>query len=224
LGGELDGGRPDRFIAIRVIPATQPRPDPAEASALTTNSTDPGGTPMAFGFRSKPARVEMRDALDPRPPTAGETFLDAGSVLTGELRFAGSVRLEGRVEGQIHAGQSVIVGEHAEIDASIEAESLEVYGTVVGDIRVARRTLLHKTARVEGEIQTAGIVVEEGAQFKGCILIGQSTPRSSPAAAAGAGGSDLPSLAAVRAEPGPGQGQGQGRLGEPLDPPAKSRG
>lgn len=175
---------------------------------------------MAFGFRSKPARVEMRDALDPRPPTAGETFLDAGSVLTGELRFAGSVRLEGRVEGQIHAGQSVIVGEHAEIDASIEAESLEVYGTVVGDIRVARRTLLHKTARVEGEIQTAGIVVEEGAQFKGCILIGQSPPRSAPAAAsAGAGGSDLPSLAAVRAEPG-----GQGRLGEPLDSPAKSRG
>lgn len=152
---------------------------------------------MAFGIRSKSTRVPMEEALDGAPPPANETYLDAGSVLTGELRFAGNVRLEGRVEGQIHAGQAVIVGEHAEIDASIEADTLEVYGTVVGDIRVARRTVLHKSARVEGEIQTAGIVVEEGARFKGCILIGRDEPRAAPTVS----GLDVPSLAAVRAEP-----------------------
>ncbi|MEZ4334961.1 MAG: polymer-forming cytoskeletal protein [Myxococcota bacterium] len=152
---------------------------------------------MAFGIRSKPARVAIDDAFDGRASTAGETYLDAGSVLTGELRFAGSVRLDGRVEGQIHAGQTVIVGEHAQIDASIEADSIEVFGTVVGDIRVTRRTLLHKSARVEGEIHTAGIVVEEGASFKGCILIGHDDARSKAAS----GAADVPSLAAVRAEP-----------------------
>ncbi len=152
---------------------------------------------MVFGMRRKRTRVALDEALDGSRGTAGETYLDPGSVLTGELRFAGSVRLEGRVEGQIHAGQTVIVGEHAEIDASIEADTLEVYGTVVGDIRVARRTLLHKSARVEGEIQTAGIVVEEGARFKGCILIGRDEPRPTQAG----GASDVPSLAAVRAEP-----------------------
>lgn len=171
---------------------------------------------MAFGMRNKKDRLELSEALDGNPQPGGETYLDAGSVLTGELRFAGSVRLDGRVEGQIHAGKTVIVGEHAEIDASIEADTLEVFGTVVGDIRVARRTLLHKTARVEGEIQTAGIVVEEGAQFKGCILIGQSTSRpASTAAGSGASagaGADVPSLAAVRAEPAP------GRRGDSLDP------
>lgn len=152
---------------------------------------------MAFGIRSKKTRVAISEALDGRPAAEGETYLDPGSVLTGELRFAGNVRLDGRVEGQIHAGQTVIVGEHAEIDASIEADTLEVYGTVVGDIRVARRTLLHKSARVEGEIQTAGIVVEEGARFKGCILIGRDEPRPAPSVA----GPDVPSLAAVRDEP-----------------------
>ena len=152
---------------------------------------------MAFGIRRKQRRVAIDEALGGSRGSAGETYLDAGSVLTGELRFAGSVRLEGRVEGQIHAGQTVIVGEHAEVDASIEADTLEVYGTVVGDIRVARRTLLHKSARVEGEIQTAGIVVEEGAHFKGCILIGREEPRPGPAGSA----PDVPSLAAVRAEP-----------------------
>ena len=154
---------------------------------------------MAFGFRSKSTRVPIEEALGGTPQTASETYLDAGSVLTGELRFAGNVRLDGRVEGQIHAGQAVIVGEHAEIDASIEADTLEVYGTVVGDIRVARRTVLHKSARVEGEIQTTGIVVEEGARFRGAILIGRDEPR--PASAPAVTGLDVPSLAAVRAEP-----------------------
>ncbi len=153
---------------------------------------------MALGFRSKPARVAIDEALEGHPEKVGDTYLDAGSVLTGELRFAGNVRLEGRVEGQIHAGAAVIVGEHAEIDASIEADSLEVFGTVVGDIRVARRTLLHKSARVEGEIQTAGIVVEEGARFKGCILIGGETRPTTPTSVAAR--TDLPSLEAVRAE------------------------
>ena len=151
---------------------------------------------MAFGIRTKQSRVAIDEALAGSPGAANETYLDPGSVLTGELRFAGNVRLEGRVEGQIHAGQTVIVGEHAEIDASIEADTLEVYGTVVGDIRVARRTLLHKSARVEGEIQTAGIVIEEGARFRGCILIGREEPRPAPAG----GASDVPSLADVRAE------------------------
>ncbi len=151
---------------------------------------------MAFGIRTKQSRVAIDEALAGSPGAASETYLDPGSVLTGELRFAGNVRLDGRVEGQIHAGQAVIVGEHAEIDASIEADSLEVYGTVVGDIRVARRTLLHKSARVEGEIQTAGIVIEEGARFRGCILIGRDEPRPTPAG----GAADVPSLADVRAE------------------------
>jgi cytoskeletal protein CcmA (bactofilin family) len=126
-----------------------------------------------------------------------ETFLDAGSVLTGELRFAENVRLEGRVEGKIQAGKTVVVGEHAEIDATVEADTLEVYGTIVGDIRVSRRTILHKTARVEGEIQTAGIVVEEGARFKGCIVIGPDEPDHGFAV----GLPDVPPLAAVRPDP-----------------------
>lgn len=169
---------------------------------------------MAFGLRSKSTRIPMDDALHAVPLPESETYLDPGSVLTGELRFSGNVRLDGRVEGQIHAGQAVIVGEHAEIDASIVADSLEVFGTVVGDIRVARQTVLHKSARVEGEIQTAGIVVEEGARFKGAILIGRDDPRpgAGMGQVAGAGGAsasgsaaaatlaalDVPSLAAVR--------------------------
>lgn len=128
---------------------------------------------MALGRRTKPEQTEV--LLTEAASGVHETFLDEGCSLSGELRFAENVRIEGRVEGQMWAQKGVVVGERAEIDATIEAETLEVYGTVLGDIRVARRTTLHKTARVEGEIQTAGIVIEEGARFKGRIVIGSET-------------------------------------------------
>ena len=148
---------------------------------------------MAFGKREKETHPEQKTSQAATSPTRAETFLDAGSVLSGELRFEGDVRFEGQVEGQIRAGKSVVVGESAEIDATIEADTLEVYGTVVGDIRVLRQTTLHKTARVEGEIHTAGIVVEEGARFKGCIVIGPDEKTVSPARTP----SDLPDLASA---------------------------
>lgn len=156
---------------------------------------------MAFGKKGKD---ESGSPTQSGPVGSGsETVLDAGSVMCGEFRFAENVRLEGRVEGKVWAGKTVVVGEGAEVDASIEAETLEVFGTVVGDICVARSTTLHKTARVEGEIQTAGIVVEEGARFKGCIVIGEDDASPSggytgPAEPPRTAANEPPSLAETR--------------------------
>lgn len=127
---------------------------------------------MAFGKRAKNDEIEGGNSKAMIASPRMETFLDSGCELTGELRFGENVRIDGRVGGQIWGEKAVVIGEGAQIDASIEAESLEIYGSVMGDIVVKRQTTLHKTARVEGEIQTAGIVVEEGARFKGCIVIG----------------------------------------------------
>jgi cytoskeletal protein CcmA (bactofilin family) len=140
----------------------------------------PGGD-MAFGKRAKHEGIEQISSGTDKTTSRAETFIDERCVLAGELCFGENVRIDGRVEGQIRAEKAVIVGEGAEIDATIDADVLEVYGRVVGDIRVTRGTTLHKTARVEGEIQTAGIVVEEGARFKGCIVIGPNDePSESP--------------------------------------------
>ncbi len=117
--------------------------------------------------QTRPGRA---DAVALSPPS--ETFLGEASVLSGDLRFSDDVRIEGRIEGRIHGSKSVVVAAPAEVDATIEAESVEIHGRVVGDLHVRRQTILHKSACVEGEIHTAGIVVEEGARFRGVIVIG----------------------------------------------------
>lgn len=100
------------------------------------------------------------------------TYIDEGCEVSGDLRFKETVRIDGRVSGEIRAAKTVIVGESAVIEAGIDAESVVVFGSVDGNIRARRKITLHKSANVKAEIQTSGIVVEEGARFKGCIVIG----------------------------------------------------
>ena len=128
---------------------------------------------------------ELRSRTRPGSVEGRTTYIDAGCELAGTLRFKDDVRIDGRIEGDIHAEKSVVIGESATIEATLRAESVEVHGTVLGDIHVRRKTVLHKSARVQGEIHTAGIVVEEGARVRGTIVIGgDETPSEAPKPAA----------------------------------------
>lgn len=132
-------------------------------------------------LKGRAARVVGGSGASLAETTVPETYIDSGCELVGKLSFQQSVKINGRVEGEIEVSKRLVVGEAAQIEASISAEEVEVYGTVNGDIKVKRKVTLHESARVTGEIQTAGIVVQEGARFKGTIVIGSDSP---PAVAA----------------------------------------
>ena len=69
--------------------------------------------------------------------------------------------------GEITSQNTLIVGESGEIQASIQSSSIVISGTVEGDIVGAKKVVLHKTARVNGDVETPCIVIEEGAVFNG---------------------------------------------------------
>ncbi len=144
---------------------------------------------MAFGWRQKARRSAAgADAL----PEASN-YVAEGAELSGELRFRASVRLDGRVEGEVRADGTVIVGPSAEIHASVFAESVIVFGSVEGDIRARRKIALYKSSRVRGELSSAGITIEEGASFKGSIAIGDDEAPALLPAAAPPGAAQAPS-------------------------------
>jgi len=129
---------------------------------------------MAFkDFRTRAEPAAKPEA--PRTPIDGtpdSTFLDEGCELSGRLSFRESVRIDGRVEGEIECKKTVVVGEAGRIQAQLSSDSVVVYGEVDGDIHARRKITLHKSARVSGDMSTAGIVIEEGARVEGRILIG----------------------------------------------------
>jgi len=104
------------------------------------------------------------------PRTA--TYIEEGCVLSGQLQFQSSVRIDGRAEGEVRARGTVVVGPTGIVEASIFADVVVVLGEVTGDIEAQTLVALHKGARVRSDISTAGIVVEPGSSFRGSIVIG----------------------------------------------------
>ena len=100
------------------------------------------------------------------------TSIDATTRLSGKLDCKETIRIDGRLKGEVRCAKSVIVGEEGNLQATIEAEEVIVSGTVKGDISAKRKISLLRTARVTGDLATPGIVIEEGAKLEGRIVIG----------------------------------------------------
>jgi len=131
--------------------------------------------------RSEPSEAQAPGAERPAPPpTSGRpartvspaTCIDASSELEGTLRCRETLRIDGRIKGEIHCEKNVIVGQNASVQATIAAAEVAVAGDVRGDISASRKITLEPTARVIGDLCTPGIVIEEGAKLEGRIMIG----------------------------------------------------
>ena len=96
-------------------------------------------------------------------------FIDQGSEFEGKLSFKDTVRIDGLFRGEIHSENTLLVGETGEIDAKIRSQTVVVCGRVTGNITAERQVVLHKGARVDGDIDTPSIVIEEGAIFNGVV-------------------------------------------------------
>ncbi len=94
-------------------------------------------------------------------------FLGRGTTFEGKITFEGMFRVDGRFNGEISAGDALVVGETAEVDAQINVNSLTVHGAVTGNITAKKRITIYPPGKVLGDIQTPMLVISEGAIFEG---------------------------------------------------------
>src|SRR5438093_3741233 len=79
-------------------------------------------------------------------------FLDKGTNVTGELEFAGTLRIDGNFHGSISTGDVLIIGEHALVHADIKVGEIEVHGQVFGSVDAKRRVEVTATGRIRGDV------------------------------------------------------------------------
>lgn len=95
------------------------------------------------------------------------TLLGRGSEFDGKLTFEGTVRIDGKLSGEIFSDDVLVVGEGAEVHAEIDVGDVIIQGTVVGNIRAKRSVQLHAPARVKGDITTPTLQIDKGVMFEG---------------------------------------------------------
>ncbi|MDU8945049.1 bactofilin family protein [Ovoidimarina sediminis] len=135
---------------------------------------------------SKPSTdYSTSSAPKAKPPAS---VLSSDLTITGNLKTAGDIQIEGTVEGDIRA-HILTVGEGATVKGECMADDVIVNGRIIGRVR-GLKVRLTATAKVEGDIIHKTIAIESGAHFEGSVqrqedplsTSGKPAPKPAPGA------------------------------------------
>ena len=109
-------------------------------------------------------------------PTESEqvpnTHVGVGSSVRGTLMVAGTLRIDGELEGDILNCERLEIGEHGVMRADIEVKQASIAGRVHGNVRALDVIELKTGARVEGDLWAVSVVMERGVYFTGrCTML-----------------------------------------------------
>jgi len=94
-------------------------------------------------------------------------YLGRDTVFEGKITFEGVFRLDGRFEGQIFEGGTLIIGETAVVKGKIGVHSIIINGLVEGEVHAKARAEIHSTGKLHGNLFTPVFTVNEGGILEG---------------------------------------------------------
>lgn len=100
-----------------------------------------------------------------------KAFLGEGTEFNGLLSFEGTVRIDGKFEGEVTTSDNLIIGENAHVKAELNVGTVMVQGHVEGNIRAARKLQITSKGKVVGNISSPTLEIEEGAVLEGAITM-----------------------------------------------------
>ena len=95
------------------------------------------------------------------------TIVGTGARLEGNVVSAGNLRIDGQVKGQINADGDVVLSPQSQVEADIRSQNVSVAGRFKGNILVKGKAHLARGGRIDGNITSKTLVVEEGGIFHG---------------------------------------------------------
>ena len=129
--------------------------------------------------------TKARNGRDTGPRELGDvvSIIGPGMKIVGDCSSDGTIRVEGQVEGSVKASKSVVVGKDGVVLGDIITQDAIVAGRVNGSVKADSRVELQASCRVEGDIRSRRIKLDEGGQVDGQLHMGgkgQEPPASKP--------------------------------------------
>ena len=101
-------------------------------------------------------------------------LIGVGTSIEGKIRSQGSIRIDGKIVGEIAASENMAVGNTGDIEGNISGRNITVGGKVRGNIYAAEKLVFEGKAIVRGDVRASKLVIDEGASFDGnCKMVDQ---------------------------------------------------
>lgn len=152
---------------------SQTQADTANRSYSPYQSTESYARPVTESTVPGKALTESENIAREIKDGSLSGFVGSGTVITGEASFKSMLRVDGRFSGRVtSATGTLIVGAGGQVDANIEVSVATIHGVVNGDIIAGQRIELGRAAKLNGNIQTPSLMIEQGAVFEGsCKMV-----------------------------------------------------
>jgi len=102
------------------------------------------------------------------------TILGADAQFEGKLTVKRSMRVDGRVKGELASSETITIGSNGSVEGDITAKDVIVGGKVTGRLTASGKTMLERSSVLKGDLKTKRLVVEEGAIFNGNSNMGDT--------------------------------------------------
>ena len=105
-----------------------------------------------------------------------KAYMGEDTVFKGSLNFDGTVRIDGKFEGQVFTDDTLIIGETGQIIAEVTAGTIICMGRIEGTLMASKKVEIHANSRVIGSIKSPALYVELGGVLDGtCDMTGKET-------------------------------------------------
>ncbi|MCL4695270.1 MAG: polymer-forming cytoskeletal protein [Candidatus Hydrogenedentes bacterium] len=130
------------------------------------------------GNMTSGSETEIAGKIEGNVTVEGRLYLAPSALVSGNVR-ATSCRVDGLVEGRVECTQELELGKTGRLSAdALGGKEVIIGGQIFGDVSTGGVARLLATAKVNGNIRTRRVVIEEGALFNGSCTMRTPAQRS----------------------------------------------
>ena len=96
-----------------------------------------------------------------------KAYLGSDALFKGALSFEGTVRIDGKFEGQVDTNDTLVIGETGDMKADVKVGTLVCKGKLNGSVVALQKIEMHPASKITGYIQTPALSIELGAVLDG---------------------------------------------------------
>src|SRR5690625_2373805 len=95
------------------------------------------------------------------------TIISPMTVIEGTIRHPKSLRIDGKIIGEIHCDGDVFIGKSGCAEPFVYVKNIIIAGAFKGEINASGKVHIMPSGKVTGTVTSKGIIIDEGGIFNG---------------------------------------------------------